>query len=119
MDDRPPFHTSIQEILDYAIVDLKYVYVDLWSFVHLLSGLLLGMVLARWIRPVIALAWAIGVILAYEVAELALNDILFVPETPVDTIWDVIVGFAGAFVALRITTARARRKAKPDETIYL
>jgi hypothetical protein len=53
------------------------------------------------------------------VVELALNDVLFVPETPVDTIWDVIVGFAGAFAAVRIVTARARRKQQPDESMYL
>lgn len=119
MADRPSFYSPIQGFLDIALVDSPYLYIDIWSFVHTVSGTLLGTVLARWTRPVFALAWAVGIILAYEVAELALVDVLFRPETPVDTIWDIIFGFVGAFVALRITVARARRRAKPDETIYL
>ncbi len=115
----PPFYSPIQAFLDIALIDSRYLYIDVWSFVHTLSGVTLGTVLARWMRPVIALAWAVGLILAYEVFELALVGVLFHAEEPVDTIWDIIFGFAGAFVALRITNARLKRKAKRDESIYL
>jgi hypothetical protein len=119
MKDEPALYSGIQAFFDTTLVDTRYLYIDVWSFVHLTSGVVLGLVLARWLRPVVALAWAVGLILGYEVAELALNDILFVPEMPVDTIWDAIVGFTGAFVALRVTTTRARRKQKLDESMYL
>jgi hypothetical protein len=119
MAKEPAFYTPIQEFLEIALIDTKYFYVDLWTIIHTVSGVILGMVFARWMRPVFALAWAVGLILAYEVFELALVNVLFRPETPVDTIWDIIFGFAGAFIALRITNARLRRKAKPDESMFL
>jgi hypothetical protein len=115
MPDRPPFHTAIQEILDSTIVDARFVYLDLWSLVHLLSGLLLGLVFAGRIRAVWALAWAVAILLAYEVVELALNDVLFVPETPVDVIWDLIVGFAGVFIVLRIAAVKKKKRARFEE----
>jgi len=107
MPERPPFHTTVQEILDWTIVDSPLVYVDLWSFVHLTSGLIIGMVLVRFMRAAYALAWAVALILLYEVVELALNDVVFVPETPVDLLWDVIIGFAGAYTAIRIAGRRS------------
>ena len=120
LDDRPPFYSGIQKFLDLAVIDSEYLYVDLWSFVHLASGIVLGAVFARLARPVFALAWAVGLILAYEVIELALVDVLFVPEEPVDTIWDIVIGFAGAFAALRVSTVLAKRKAnKRKESMYL
>ncbi len=116
MNDRPPFHTTIQEILDFALLDTKFVFVDLWSLVHLISGLLLGMILIRVTRAAYALACAVALILAYEVAELALNDVVFLPETPVDLLWDMIIGFAGAFAAIRIAGRRSPpHKTKPRE----
>jgi hypothetical protein len=118
MNDRPPLHTTVQEILDWTFVQNKFIYIDLWSIVHLISGLLLGMVLVRYSRSAYALAWAVTLILAYEVVELALNDVLFYPETPVDLLWDVIVGFAGTFAAIRIAGRRSpshqKRPAKRD-----
>ena len=119
MEDKPPFYSSVQAFLDIVIIDTPLLYIDLWSFVHLTSGVALGTILGLWLRPLFALAWAVGLILAYEVLELALVDVLFVPEEPVDTIWDCIVGFAGAFVALRITMWRLKRKSKPAESMYL
>ena len=56
MEDKPPFYSPIQEFLDIALIDSRYLYVDVWSFIHTLSGVILGTVLARWMRPVIALA---------------------------------------------------------------
>jgi hypothetical protein len=108
--EKPPFYTALQEFLDRAILDYAFIYIDFWSFVHLTSGVLLGLIFIRFTRAVFALAWAVGFILAYELIELALNGILFVAETPVDTIWDVIVGFAGAFVALRLGALRKGRQ---------
>ena len=119
MEERPPLDSPIQAFLDTALIDFPLIYIDIWSFVHLASGVLLGAMFARWTRPLHALAWAVGLILAYEVFELALVDVLFVPEAPVDTIWDAIIGFTGAFIALRITLVRQRRKAERAESMYL
>lgn len=103
---KPPFYTAVQAFLDRAILDHPFVYVDVWSLVHLTSGVILGLVFIRFTRAVFALAWAVAFILGYELVELALNNVVFVPETPVDTIWDVIIGFTGAFVAMRLTWRR-------------
>lgn len=116
MDDRPPLDTPLQQFFDRTLFDHAYLYIDVWSLVHLASGLILGLVLIRYMRAVYALATAITLILAYEVIELALVGVLFVPETPVDTIWDVIVGFAGAFLAMRLTWKRKGHKHPASKT---
>ncbi len=103
---KPPFYTAIQAFLDRAIVDHSFIYIDIWSLVHLISGVILGLVFIRFTRAVFALAWAVALILGYEILELALNNVVFVPETPVDTIWDTILGFTGAFVAMRLSWKR-------------
>jgi len=115
MDDRPALDSPLQQFLDRTLFDHSYLYIDIWSLVHLASGLILGLVLIRYMRAVYSLATAIALILAYEVIELALNDILFVPETPVDTIWDVIVGFVGAFLAMRLTWKQKGQQKKHHE----
>ena len=99
---------------DTAIIDTPYVYIDVWSIVHLASGIVLGYAFIRYMRAVFALAWVVGIILAYEVVELALNGVLFTPEKPVDTIWDMIVGFAGAFTTMRLTWWRKGKHAKKN-----
>ncbi len=114
--EKPSFYTAIQELLDRAILDFPFIYIDLWSFVHLTSGVLLGLIFIRFTRAVFALAWAVTLILAYEIAELALNNVVFIPETPVDTIWDVIVGFAGAFLAMRLTWKRKGQHKKHEDS---
>lgn len=116
MDDRPPLDTPLQQFLDRTLLDHSYLYIDVWSLVHITSGLILGLVLIRYMRAVYALATAVALILAYEVIELALVDVLFVPETPVDTIWDVIVGFVGAFLAMRLTWKQKGRKHPASKT---
>jgi len=75
-------------------------YWDLWSFFHLWCGMVLmaGLMRARVRRPV---AWLLGVLVGYELLELALlvaSVRVFEAEMLVDKLWDVIVGCAGGAV---------------------
>jgi len=112
MPDETSLYMRVRAVLDRPILDQRMIYIDLWSLVHLCTSLLLGYVLIRLLRPLWALATAIALILAYEVFELALVNVLFAPETPVDTIWDIIIGFGGAFAAIRIARRRGGPRSK-------
>lgn len=109
MDDTPSLYSPFQAFFDQAIVDLAFVYVDVWSFVHLASGCILGFVLIKWLNPEPALGVGTAIVLIYEVIELGLNGILFVPETPVDLLWDIIIGVGGMLAAIHLRMGRRIR----------
>ncbi len=112
MPEESSLFMKFRAVLDRPILDQRLIYIDVWSLVHLCTALLLGYILARLLRQLWALATAIALILAYEVIELALVNVLFAPETPVDTIWDVILGFVGAFAAIRLGRNRGGSQSK-------
>lgn len=108
MGDEPSFYSPLQAFFGQTLVEWHFVYIDVWSAVHLVSGIVIGAVLARRLRPAWALGWSTTILLAYEVAELGLDEIVFVPETPVDMLWDLIVGFVGVAVGIGVVTGRTR-----------
>lgn len=74
---------------------------DLWSFIHLWSGIVLmaAMMRARVRRPVV---WLVVLLTGYEFLELVLLVMsirVFQPEVLLDKLYDVIVGCAGGAVA--------------------
>lgn len=79
-------------------------FLDLWSLVHLSSGFLLMLALraGRSRRPFLALT---AVLLAYELLELAFIFVAFHafrPETLKDQLTDIVVGWAGAALAMAV-----------------
>ena len=82
---------KLAEILNVIIIENKIMIINLWSFVHIGAGVLLG--LLKFIKPV----WGVVLILLYEVIEfiLARTTSLFRVEPMVDIIWDLVltIGF--------------------------
>lgn len=91
----PIYNTPLQDFLGTVIVDQPYVFFDGWSFMHCTSGIIIGLLLAKYYRGTRAWLIALALLVGYEMIEPFLVGILFVSETPKDIIYDVIVGMAG------------------------
>jgi hypothetical protein len=84
-------------------------FIDCWSFVHLLSGMVL-MALAMRFR--VRRRWTLlaAALLAYEALEIAFvyaSVHLFFPETFPDQFTDIVVGLAGAGMAASVGSNRS------------
>lgn len=84
-------------------IQLEGDYIDLWSIVHFLSGVLIGLLCFRW--------WtALALLTLWEIIEPTIYFILWAlglaerpefPEVPTNSVTDIIVGFAGYLFARR------------------
>lgn len=84
-------------------------FIDCWSIVHLLSGILL---MALALRFRIRRRWALlaAALLAYEALEIAFvyaSVHLFLPETFPDQFTDIVVGLAGAGMTASVGSNRS------------
>ena len=86
---------SIEEILRTKILSTDLIYVDGWSIVHFSIGYLLYSKFK--LKPF----WAISIIILYELIEPMFT--FFRPESPLDTIWDIIITIGGYYTARRYT----------------
>lgn len=87
------------------VIDTKFIKINYWSFVHLISGILLMYVIFnlnlelqfQLDKYVILFLF----LLVYEVFE-KLNVIfktgLIIPESWVDMVWDLVIGVLGGFI---------------------
>ena len=99
--EQPIFDSFIQQFLRQEIINTQFIFIDFWSIVHFGTGIILGLLLTKHFKKK---SWliALGLLILYEVAELFLNGILFVAESPVDTTWDIIIGMAGFVIGVKI-----------------
>ena|SRR3989338_1778850 len=106
----PIFDSFLQRFLNQTILDTGFIYIDFWSLVHFGSGLILGLLLTWRYQGKLTWLLALATLAAYEVTELFLNGIFFVPETPLDTAWDFIIGMLGFFVSYLYKAKTAIRR---------
>ncbi len=95
METHIQFNPTLQDYLSQSLIDTKYVYFDHWSGLHLLSGLLLGVLFAKYYRHTHAWLMALTLLMTWEMFELSTDWIFFAPETLLDKTWDIIVGMTG------------------------
>lgn len=99
MDERPVFSNRLQKWMAKTICHRKYFYLDKWSFVHFISGLILGFVFSHYIFVDYAWLLVLVILIAYEFFELAISGYLFRRESTLDKVWDIIIGMAGFLIA--------------------
>lgn len=102
----PIFDSPLQQFLNQPIIASSLIYTDRWSIVHLASGIILGIFLYKFYKIKNAWLYGIFILVAYEFLELFLNDLFFIPEPPLDTIWDLIIGPAGFFIGQFLTAKK-------------
>ena len=99
-----PIRISIGNFLGIPIVDNPLIFLSLWSIVHVIVAFLIMSFLV--IKTKIKTYWKFiclfALLFIYEIVEYQLYmkwaTTLFIPETPVDLIWDLIVGMLSGLI---------------------
>ncbi len=94
---------AIADFLDTVIIDMKFLFIDFWSIVHLFSGGLLAYIFTFIPYEIFdKYGWFIALILfiIYEIAEIALRGRVFDFETNVNIVWDIIFAMT-TFVSVK------------------
>ncbi len=91
---------KIGYFLNNRLIESKYVFISMWSFLHLFFGGLLFFLIDKFTKGSTQKKFILLflVLLAYEVMEYFMYtnlSMLFIPETIVDAIWDVVIGMLG------------------------
>lgn len=91
---------AIADFLNIVLIDNNYVFVNLWSFVHLTTGFIIMYLLIKKFRMSFWKSFSIlmPAILLWELFEFMFysNSIsLFKPESTIDIIWDLVQGMIG------------------------
>jgi hypothetical protein len=86
----------ISKFLNMIILDNNFIFINLWSFVHLATGFLLFKYITQ--NPINLIL----LLLAYEVIEFALWGIAFRPEKLIDVIWDILFAIIGIGIAYMV-----------------
>jgi len=102
MERSPIFNTAVQDFLNSEVVNRPYLYLDYWSVIHFISGFILGLILLKYHPNKFSWLIVLALLIGYEFFEVLLNGILFVPETFIDTFWDIIVGMTGFFIGYKV-----------------
>lgn len=102
---------SIESYLIMPIINLKYISLDYWSIIHLITGLIFGLLLSKkkW-------GWFLTLFLLtlYEFIEnIYFVDILFLKESLVNIIWDIIIGMLGFIIILLFKKRKKCQTTKP------
>lgn len=87
--------------LETRLIDTKFFILDLWSFVHISSGVILAFLL-----PLIKIEFiikndilvAFTILALYEVFEILLRGYLFKAESSIEILWDLIFGMIGFLI---------------------
>ncbi len=92
------FFNKLQRWMGRPIYNKKYFYLDKWSFVHFVFGLIFGFIFSRYFP--IDYAWLIvlGILIVYEFFEVAISKYLYGKELILNKIWDILIGMAGFLI---------------------
>ena len=101
---------AIADFLNTKLLDTSFIFLNFWSIVHFFSGMLI-LFIGRFFKidlinesPLLFLS---AIIIIYEVIELTFinsGSSLFRAETGRDIIWDLILGFLGGYIYLRLSS---------------
>ncbi|MFA6227714.1 MAG: hypothetical protein WC668_00835 [Patescibacteria group bacterium] len=98
MDNSFITNNPLQVFLGRVVIDQSYIYIDYWSMIHFCSGAILGLLFAIYCPKRYSWLFTLAFLLVYEIIEIFLTGILFITETAVDRIWDLIIGMIGFFI---------------------
>jgi hypothetical protein len=96
---------QIAEFLGTIIFENSWVYLDLWSFIHLISGILitfwiLNSVVKEKNDYISAFIVLVSLLLAYEFFEVFFYFSFFAYETSLNIVWDIFIGLIGGMLLM-------------------
>jgi hypothetical protein len=109
----------IADFLNINLVNKSWVFINLWSFIHLFAGMLLIYLIIQFIKIesktiysskiklkkhihyfilfTLLVFWEIFEFINYGIIKTP----LFLADTSIDIIWDLIIGMLGGFIILK------------------
>lgn len=107
--------SALQDWLGESVYVTNFVYIDRWSMVHFTSGVILGILLAWYFSFKKTLAVGFLFLVLYEVIEGFLVGYVFHPETPLDILWDLIIGMVAISLMARVVHYFRKREVAQDK----
>ena len=80
------------DFLQIVIVDHPLIFLSIWSAVHFIVGFIL------WKKFKLDIKLVLLIVIGFEIIE-PLFPNLFLGETAVDQLWDIVIALAGYFIA--------------------
>ena len=102
---RNPIRIAIADFLGIVIIENQYMFISFWSIVHLITaGIIMYLLIKYKIGKVGGKFILLYIILAlYEILEYVLYTkwlmLLFIPESLIDVISDLIIGMIGGLIS--------------------
>jgi len=91
---------TLADILNIILIENSWVFINLWTIVHLFSGFILIKYFLKGKKK--RFIWLFGLLVLYELFELFIistGSSLFRVEKNLDIYWDVIAGMVGGYLA--------------------
>jgi len=108
------FRIQIADFLNIVLFQNDFIFLNIWSIVHLIAGVLLMLfILRNKLFKKSPLVWLTLFVVLFEVIEFPLHRNLtglFIPETFVDIIWDIIVSVTGGLVTFIIVKPKRTKR---------
>lgn len=102
MADFETIRLAIAHFLQTPILINSYIHLDLWSVVHLLSGLGIFVVLSFFLNKRKSFFWLFIFLIAWELFEYTMYGIIktsyFLPESIIDAVTDLWIGMLGGVI---------------------
>lgn len=95
----------IADFLNIILFQNKYIFINIWSIIHLIFGVGIMYFLIKWkikwkysILLVLLIVWELFEYFLYGIIQSS----LFIPELFIDVIYDILIGMFGGFIATLI-----------------
>lgn len=110
-----PIRLAIGDFLNIAIIQNNYIWINMWSVVHLIVGFLLIYLLIKVFKlKRYTLIYLFILLIIYEAIEFQFYTrwfvVYFIAEELVDMIWDMIIGMFGGLIAWFIFNKIKKKK---------
>ena len=94
----PQFMIPFFEFLAMPLANNNYIALEIWSIIHFLAGALIFYFVRK---EKYSLLVVFGLLISFEVFEFTFSYIIpiILKETPLDTLWDLILGMFSAIIA--------------------
>ena len=96
---------KIAEFLQTMIYENKFIFIDLWYIIHLLSRTIIMFILIKFKNSKTRnFLFLLSILIIWELFELTVintRSTFFAVEKTTDTIWDILFGLIGGLITLK------------------
>ncbi|PIR94557.1 hypothetical protein COT97_00770 [Candidatus Falkowbacteria bacterium CG10_big_fil_rev_8_21_14_0_10_39_11] len=93
--------STIDNWLNKPYIRIDGLLIDRWSWVHLITGIVIGLIVIwklKKVSPWKAHPMVFLILILWEIFERVMGNVLFKVETMTDKTWDMIIGFGGYYL---------------------